>query len=132
MENLITLGRVKSSNVKTRAYQFSLVIIRFVNTLPKLQGYRTIGDQLIRASTSIGANLIEAQAASSRKDFTNYYHIALKSANESKYWIGILADTLPSHKRNAEKFLQEVTEIANMIGASILTLKKQSHEDLRF
>jgi four helix bundle protein len=64
-----------------RVYRFALDIIRFIEKLAKDQTSRVISDQLLRSATSIGANVVEAQSASSRKDYTNYFTHALKSAN---------------------------------------------------
>jgi four helix bundle protein len=72
---------------KRRVYRFALDIIEFVDRLPVEQTSRIIADQLVRSTTSIGANVIEAQAASSRKDYTNFFAHALKSANECKFWL---------------------------------------------
>ena len=80
------------SNIRYRAYQFSLTIIKFVSNLPEKKVYWIIGDQLLRAATSIGANLIEAKSSSSKKDFIKFYEIALKSANETRYWLSLLKD----------------------------------------
>ena len=82
-----------------------------------------IGDQLIRSSTSIGANLIEAKSSSSKRDFIKFYEIALKSANETKYWIYLLKDSYRELKPQCEELLKEIAEIGNMLGASVLTLK---------
>ena len=79
--------------------------------------------QIIRSATSIGANYIEAQASSSKKDFTNFFHHSLKSANETKFWLAILRDTGKCEEKKADELLKELTEIANILGASILTLK---------
>ncbi len=116
-------SNIKSDNVKVRAYKFSLEVIRFVNVLPQKRGYWSIADQLVRSATSIGANLIEAQAASSRRDFVKFYEIALKSANETKYWIALIRDSSESLKDESAVLLDEVTEISKMIGSSVLTLK---------
>lgn len=77
----------------------------------------------MRAATSIGANIIEAQAASSKKDFINYYAISLKSANETKYWLGLLRDGTSTDKDSVNILLEETKELANILGASLLTLK---------
>ncbi len=114
---------VKSADVKVRAYAFSLKVISFINQLPNKRAFWVMADQLLRAATSIGANTIEAQAASSRRDFVKFYEIALKSANETKYWLSLLRDAYPETKEECEVLLQEVTEISNMLGASLLTLK---------
>ncbi|OGG09126.1 hypothetical protein A2154_00110 [Candidatus Gottesmanbacteria bacterium RBG_16_43_7] len=114
---------MKSSNIKIRAYKLSLSIITFVNSLPNQRGFWSMGDQLLRAVTSIGANIIEAQAASSRKEYVKYYEIALKSANESKYWVCLLRDSYPELKQESQILLTEIIEVSNMLGSSVLTLK---------
>ncbi len=87
------------------------------------QTSRIISGQLLRSATSIGANVIEAQAASSRKDYTNFFNYALKSANECKFWLGLLRDSGQGNKEPVNKLLKETTEIANILATSILTLK---------
>ncbi len=114
---------LKSNNVKTRAYNFSLEIIKFVNDLPNKRGFWSIGDQLTRSSTSIGANMVEAQASSSRREFIKFYEIALKSANESKYWLSLLKDSYNELRSKCGVLIKEADEICRMLGSSILTLK---------
>lgn len=119
---------MKNSNkeqLKYRAYNFSIKIVRFVAQLPNQRIYWVIADQLLRSATSIGANIIEAQAASSKKDFIRFFEIALKSANETKYWLGILRDGTEADKQTINQLLEEVKQLANMLGASLLTLKNK-------
>jgi four helix bundle protein len=108
---------------KRRVYRFALDIIEFVDRLPVEQTSRIIADQLVRSTTSIGANVIEAQAASSRKDYTNFFAHALKSANECKFWLGLLRDSGRGDKEIVNGLLREATEIGNILATSILTLK---------
>jgi four helix bundle protein len=108
---------------KNRVYRFALDVIGFVDRLPVEQASRIISDQLLRSTTSIGANVIEAQAASSRKDYTNFFSHALKSANECKFWLGLLRDSGRADKGIVNGLLREATEIANILATSILTLK---------
>ena len=108
---------------KRRVYNFALDIISFVDQLPEKQTSSIMGHQLLRSATSIGANVIEAEAASSRKDYTNFFSYALKSANETKFWLALLMDSGKADKSKANRVLKEVNEIANILGASILTLK---------
>ena len=121
ISNLKTTSQ--NSNLRTRAYQFSLEIIRFVSNLSEKKIYWTISDQLLRSATSIGANLIEAKASSSKKDFIRYYEIALKSANETKYWLYLLKDSHLVELVKVDPLIKEVVELSNIIGASILTMK---------
>ena len=108
---------------KRRTYGFALEIIKFIDELPKDNTCKTIGNQLLRSSTSIGANVIEAGAASSKKDYTNFFNHSLKSANETKFWLGLLRDSDKANKDKTNKLLLETTEIANILASSIITLK---------
>ena len=111
------------TDVRYRAYQFSLVVIKLVATFPEKRVFWIIGDQLLRAATSIGANLIEAKASSSKRDFIKFYQIALKSANETIYWLGLLKDAQLIESSRLELIIREVEEISRMIAASLLTMK---------
>lgn len=108
---------------KKRLYLFVLKLIEFIEKLPKDNVSRIISDQLLRSGTSILSNYIEGQVASSKRDFTNFFHYSLKSANESKLWLALLRDSKKAKIEKANLFLKELDEIANIFGSSILTLK---------
>jgi len=108
---------------KRRLYNFVLRLVRFIDKLPKSSVSDVMGKQLLRSGTSILANYIEANSASSKKDFINFFTHSLKSANESKVWICLLRDTGKGDKHELEYLLKELTEIANIIASSIITLK---------
>lgn len=112
------------TNLKKRVYIFALDVIKFIEPLSKKGiSAQVIAKQLLRSATSIGANVIEAQAGRSRRDFTNFLVHALKSANETKFWLCLLRDSHKTDRQQTNKLLQETKEIANILGASILTLK---------
>ncbi len=113
----------KTFDLKRRAYIYALDIIEFLESLLKDYISQIIGKQLLRSATSIGANIIEAQAASSKKDFVNFFSIALKSANENKFWLGLLRDSKKGDINKINDLLREADELARIIGASILTAK---------
>jgi four helix bundle protein len=106
-----------------RCYRFSIAVIKLTRDLPEKRVYWTVSDQLIRSATSVGANIIEGKSASSKKDFIRYYEIALKSANETKYWLGLPRDALDVNKNDISKLMKETTELANILAASIITMK---------
>ena len=106
-----------------RTYRFALNIIGFIDKLPKDMSVQVIAKQLLRSSASIGANIIEARARSSRRDYTNFLSHALKSANETKYWLELLRDANKCDKETISLLVQEADEISKILGASILTLK---------
>lgn len=106
-----------------RAYNHSIKIVGLIDSLPNKRSCWVIGDQLMRSATSIGANIIEAQAASSKRDFVNFLSHALKSANETKYWLGLLRDTGKVGPGVIDPLLKETKELANMLGSSIATIR---------
>ena len=116
--------RAKFKNdFKRRIYCFVLDLIKFIDGLPRDSVCKIISNQLLRSGTSVLANYVEAQAASSKKDFTNFFHHALKSANESLMWLTLLRDLNKGDKEKIAYLLGELTEIAKILASSILTLK---------
>jgi len=108
---------------KRRLYRFTLRLVEFLEALPKDNISMRLSDQLLRSGTSVIANYVEGQAASSRKDFTNFLNIALKSANESKLWLALLRDSKRANRKDTEWLLRELDEISRIFASSILTLK---------
>jgi len=113
----------KIYDFKKRTYIYALEVIKFLESVPKDYIAQTIGKQFLRSATSIGANIIEAQASSSRKDFANFYSHSLKSANESKFWLGLLRDSNKAPSEKVNPILNETNELANILASSILTMK---------
>ncbi|MCK4752266.1 MAG: four helix bundle protein [Planctomycetes bacterium] len=111
------------TELKHRAYQYSIKMIEFLDTLPKDMSTNVIAKQLLRSATSVGANVVEAKGASSKRDFTNFFSYSLKSANESLYWLGLLRDAKKMNNAQLQYLLDETKELANILGSSILTLK---------
>ena len=108
---------------KKRLYNWVLRLIKFIDKLPKDSICSVMGKQLLRSGTSILANYIEANSASSKKDFINFFTHSLKSANESKVWLVLLKDTNKGNQVEIKWLLDELIEIANILASSILTLK---------
>jgi len=116
-------SKEKTQQFKKRLYSFTLRLIEFLDKLPNDNVSKRIGDQLLRSGTSIIGNYVEGQAASSKRDFSKYLNIALKSANESKLWIALLRDSKRTTREETQWFLDELEEVANIFGSSLLTLR---------
>jgi len=108
-----------------RLIQLSIRILKFCEKLRKEKIFWSLIDQLIRSATSIGANVIEAKSSSSKKDYIHYFEIALKSANETKYWLILIKEIVPQFKEEIRLLLKEVIEIANILASGILTMKEK-------
>ena len=120
----------RSSNfkivLKERSFKYAISIINFVDPLPKDASTKIITNQLLRSETSVGANITEAQAASSKKDFINFLNHALKSANESFYWLSLLMEAKRINNSKIHSLLSETQELAKILASCILTLKNKS------
>jgi len=115
-----------SAEFKKRIYNFILKSINFLESLTKNDEVcRVARNQAIRSVTSIGSNYIEAIAAGTKKEFALYLGHSLKSANETKFWYSLLRDTGKSSQEQTNDLLKELIEIANILGASIRTLRKK-------
>lgn len=107
----------------SRAFQLARRTIKLSSRFPHVRAAWIIEDQLLRAVTSIGANIIEAQAASSKLDFIRFLTYALKSANEAKFWFELSKDLDAKLIKEINNLLQETTELSKILGSAILTLK---------
>lgn len=113
------------SDLRERCFNLSLKVIAMCDVLPQKRSAWIISDQAIRSVCSIGANLTEALGSSSRLEFKRYYEMALKSANESKYWLELLKQSRLASSSQIDPILAELQEITNMIASGILKLKGQ-------
>ena len=114
--------KFKKNFIKRLIY-LSIDIIRFAEDLKRNKAFWPIIDQLIRSATSIGANIVEAKSSSSKRDYIRFFEIALKSSNETKYWLILIREAMPRFTKEANNLLKEVDEISKIIGSSVLTLK---------
>jgi four helix bundle protein len=113
----------KPYNIRHRCFQFARKVIMLVTEFKYPFVLRSLFDQLIRSSTSIGANAVEGSSGSSKKDFINFYSIALKSANETKYWLCLIRDTTNCNKEEINGLLKEADELSKIIASIIRAAK---------
>ncbi len=111
------------TDLTQRTYKLSLSVIDLMNNLPQKRSAWVIADQLLRASTSIGANIVEAKSSSSRLEFKKFYEISLKSANETIYWFNLLKDSKLANEKEVQSLIQETDEISRMLASSVMKLK---------
>jgi four helix bundle protein len=114
----------KKFDLEERTARFGEDIIIFCRSVKQDNITRSLTDQLIRSATSIGANYMEANGASSKKDFRNKIHICKKEAQETKHWLRMFATALPDRKDETRRLWQEVHELV-LIFQKITTSLKQ-------
>ena len=98
-------------DLEERTAKFGESTIDFIKTLERNEINRPLISQIIRSATSIGANYMEANQASSKKDFKNKIRICGKEANETKHWLRMLSRANPERKEECKKLWKEAHEL---------------------
>ena len=113
----------KPYKISHRCFYFSKEVILFVKECKYENTFRSLFGQLVRSATSIGANVVEGKSGSSKKDWKNFYVIALKSANETKYWLCLIKETTDVPKTRIDALINEADEISKIIASIIINAK---------
>ncbi len=108
-----------------RTAKFAEAIIRFAKKAPRNVVTLPLIRQLVRCGTSVGANYREADDAVSRRDFRNKVGICKKEANETEYWLQMIAVAEPIMKEKARALWQEAHELHLIFGKSFSTAGKR-------
>jgi len=109
--------------ITDRTKQFAIRIVKACSFLDEKPGVaRTLGKQLLRSGTSVGANVREAQ---SDRDFISKLEIALKEARETQYWLEVLIEADIVDTRKFSSLLEEANEIGKILVASTRKLKEK-------
>ena len=110
-----------------RLIKFTLIIIKLTRNLPKTISNDIFARQIIRSSANIGANVMEARGSSTKKDYARFFSIALKSANETKYWLILIQSANPEQKEKYRHLLEENDEIARLSHQALLRSKVENN-----
>ena len=111
-------------DLEERTARFGEAIIEFCRKLSQDSVSRPVISQLGRSATSIGANYMEANSASSKKDFRNKIYTCKKEAQETMHWLRMLAKCFSNKKEEIRKFWQEAKELMLIFGKIISSLNK--------
>jgi four helix bundle protein len=123
-EKLLVLEEAeKAYNIRHRCFHFAKAMIKFISETKYDRIYFSLFDQLLRSAASVGANVVEGGSGSTKKDFINFFYIALKSANETKYWLCLIRDTMEINREALEELLKEAEELSKIIATIILKAK---------
>ena len=98
-------------DLEERTARFGENILRFIGTLPKNEINKVLVNQIAKSATSIGANYMEANQASSKKDFRNKIGICRKEANETKYWVRMISSANKEKVEECKGYWKEAHEL---------------------
>ncbi len=111
-------------DIQERTFQFAVRVVKLVDRLPRTIAGMEVGRQLVRAATSVGANVEEADAAESRRDFVHKMKIAHKEAREARYWLEIVQAALLDDAE-VRSLIQESNELICILQAIIKSATKK-------
>lgn len=103
-------------DLENRTAKFGEDTINFVKNLPYNQINKPLISQIVRSATSIGANYMEANQASSKKDFRNKIAICKKESNETKHWLRMIAVSSPDFKEQCQFLWKGAHELVLIFG----------------
>ena len=108
--------------VREKSFQFALRIVKLCRYLQNVHKEYVLSKQIIRAGTSIGANISESENAQSRSDFKSKLSIALKEACETKYWLELLFRTDYIEEKHFKSINDDCTEIIKILTSIVKKL----------
>ncbi len=113
--------------ILVKSYAFSLRIINMYKYLCEEKKEYTLSKQILRSGTSIGANIEEAIAGQSKKDFLSKMYISFKESKETHYWLRLLRDSNYIDEKLANSFIEDCEELIKMLSS----ITKSTKENLK-
>lgn len=114
-------------DIQERTFQFAVRVVRLVDRLPRTIAGMEVGRQLVRAATSVGANVEEADAAESKRDFVHKMKIAHKEAREARYWLEIVQAALLDDDE-VRDLIRESNELIHILQAIIRSATEKPNQ----
>ncbi len=116
---------MKSPDIQERLMMFSLRIVKLYASLPKNTVAQTLGKQLLRSGTSVGAQQREAHRARSDAEFISKLNSALQELDETSYWLELLVRGEVFQEKRLLPLLEEASQLTAIFVASIRTVHKR-------
>lgn len=118
----------RTYDLAKRTSTFGKEVIIFCKSLKLDTISKPLVSQIVRSATSVGANYMEAQAASSKKDFINKIYICRKEVQETKHWLEMLATCFDDQKPKIRILWKEAQELTLILSKSTSTARKQAEK----
>lgn len=112
-------------DIHDRIYKFVLQVLQIVKILPKTTENLVLIRQVIRSSSSIGANALEADGSESKKEFIHRFTISKKEAKETYYWLSLISDHNSNLKNSFSEVLDENKQLILIISKIIINTKNK-------
>jgi four helix bundle protein len=116
---------MNSQDLRRRTQDFALRTIRLAGSLPNNRVGDVLGRQVVKAGTSVGANYCEAQRASSKRHFVSTLEISLREADETTYWLELIAAAGLVKPRLLQPLIEESKQLVSIFAAAVRTAKSR-------
>ena len=110
--------------VREKSFCFAVRVVKLCDYLREAKKESVMTRQLLRAGTSVGANVAESEHAQSRADFTSKLNIALKEAAETDYWLRLLHETDYLSTKEFKSIIADCREIESLLASIVKTTKQ--------
>ena len=114
----------KENTVKFKSRQFAIDIINLYKSLVENKKEYVLSKQVLRSGTSIGANVVEAEAGISKRDFLAKMYIALKESCETEFWLDIMHETQYVEEKAFNDLMPKCLELKKMLGSITKSAKE--------
>ncbi len=122
------MNKIKNhEELEKRLKQFALRVLRLVKSLPKTEENRIYGRQVIRSSSSMGANYAEALCAHTRPDFLHDINKCRKESKETVYWLELIYEANPTFQERMKDLLDESRQLFRIFMSSVKTAKNNQN-----
>jgi four helix bundle protein len=118
------LNEPRKFDLEERTAKLGEAVIDFVKSLPETRVMDVLVKQIVRSATSVGANYMEADGASSKSDFKHKIDLCCKEAKETKHWLRMIARANPETKERGRILWQEAHALASIFASISLRCKK--------
>jgi len=116
----------KPYDLEERTFEYTKAVFSFINDCPKTAVNSVLVKQLIRSSSSVGANYIEAREALSKKDFSMRIKICRKEVKESIYWLKLIEIKDNNAEKQRQSLIAESTELLKIFASIVEKVKEKS------
>ncbi len=106
-----------------KSHEVILMVVKLANRLPSDKVSFIFIKQIIRSASSIGANITEGYGKYKGKEYQRFIQIALGSANETDYWLGLIKDIYPQFSQEIDNILNRNLEVIKMLVATLKSLR---------
>ena len=114
-----------AETIRARAFRFACDVVVVALRVQPVPGVRSVIEQLVKAATSVGANLEEAKAASSRREFIRFVEISLREARETHYWLRIAIAVNLAPAAVLQPLLGESDQLIRILTVIVLNTKRR-------